>query len=251
MSLRPASLPSPSIEYSVITPIKNEQENLPRLLDEIRSVMADMGASWELICVDDGSTDGSYELLRQMQKNHPQLAVVKLDRNYGQSAALAAGWSQARGAWVITLDADLQNDPQDIRKLVALKSEFDLINGWRVNRQDSLQKRWISKIANRIRSRLCADNVRDTGCSLKLMKREGLGQIFWFRGAHRFLPALFKLYGYRVGEIPVHHRPRHKGQSNYHLFNRGLAPIMDMLAFIWLRRRHLNYKIESVHAPGP
>ena len=245
MNLRPIH----SIEYSVITPIKNESENLPRLLDEIRAVMTDIGAPWELICVDDGSTDDSYSLLLEKQKTHPQLAVIKLDHNYGQSAALAAGLSLARGRWVVTLDADLQNDPQDIRKLLALRSEFDLVNGWRIHRQDSLQKKWISKIANRVRSKLCDDNVKDTGCSLKLMKAEGLRHIFWFRGAHRFLPALFRLYGYKVGEIPVHHRPRHKGKSNYHLFNRGLAPIMDMLAFIWLRRRHLSYKIETVHAP--
>lgn len=238
------------VEYSVITPLKNERENLPALIDEIRAVMASLGATWELICVDDGSTDGSYELLQDMQSIHPQLSIVKLDRNYGQSAALAAGWSQAKGTWVITLDADLQNDPGDIRKMAPLRTQYDLVNGWRVNRKDTVQKRWISKIANFVRSKMCEDGVHDTGCSLKIMRREALNKIFWFRGAHRFLPALFRLYGYQVGEIPVHHRPRHKGTSHYHIFNRGLAPIVDMLAFIWLRRRHVSYKIEKVHDAG-
>lgn len=244
MTSRMASI----FEYSVITPVKNERENLPRLIDEIRAVMSTLGASWELICVDDGSTDGSYELLLEMSRIHPQLAIVKFDRNYGQSAALQAGWLEAKGKWVITLDADLQNDPDDIRHMAPLKADYDLINGWRIDRKDTFQKRWISKVANWIRSKMCEDGVKDTGCSLKIMRREGLTKIFWFKGAHRFLPALFGLYGYKVGEIPVRHRPRHKGQSHYSIFNRSIAPIVDMFAFIWLRRRHIRYKVESVHA---
>lgn len=242
------SIPA-QLEYSVIVPVKDEEGNLERLLDEIHSSMASLGETWEIVCIDDGSKDGSYLKLKELQKIHPQLRIVKMAFNVGQSAALKAGFELARGQWILTLDADLQNDPRDIVKLCAFKSKADLVCGWRKDRQDTFQKRFISKLANRIRSQLCVDGVHDTGCSLKLMRKEAVQKIFWFRGAHRFIPALFLLEGYRLTEVAVNHRARYTGTSHYHLFNRGLAPIVDMLAFIWLRRRKINYRVERIDEP--
>lgn len=238
------------LEYSVVIPQKNELGNLSQLLDEVHDSMASLSASWELIIIDDGSSDRSYEYLRKAQKSHKQLRVLKMDQNYGQSAALAAGFKAARGEFVITLDADLQNDPKDIARLASLKNSADIVVGWRRDRQDTWSKKIISKVANFVRSRLCDDGVHDTGCSLKLMRRKALLELFWFKGAHRFLPALFKLEGYQVAEIEVNHRERHAGKSHYHLFNRSLAPIVDMFAFVWLKRRKLKYRVECEHNNG-
>lgn len=233
-------------EYCVVVPIKNELGNLEKLVQEIHHCLSALHEPWQMLCIDDGSTDGSYEKLRELQGIYPELGLVKLQGNFGQSAAMKAGADLAKSRWVITIDADLQNDPHDIAKLCCLKNEADLICGWRKSRQDTWQKRWISKLSNWVRSRLCKDGIHDTGCSLKLMRVEGLRRIFWFRGCHRFLPALFKLYGFRVAEVPVHHRARFSGTSHYHLWNRGLAPIVDLLAFVWLRRRLLNYRVEKM-----
>lgn len=236
--------------YSVVIPLKNEEGNIEKLVDEVSQSMDALGKLWEFICIDDGSTDNSYNKLCKLRARCPQLRILRLKSNVGQSGALKAGFEHAKAPWIITLDADLQNDPSDISKLCQLEGSYDIICGYRQQRKDTWQKRIISRVANAIRNWLCHDGVQDTGCSLKLIRADALKRIFWFRGAHRFMPALFRLNGFTLAQVPVSHRSRFSGTSHYHIFNRGLAPITDMLAMIWLRRRHLRYEIsnEDPHA---
>jgi dolichol-phosphate mannosyltransferase len=233
------------LRYSVIVPLKNEEGNLEKLIQEIDQAMTAQGHPWELLCIDDGSTDKSVEILKQMQVHCLELKVFQLQSNVGQSSALQCGFDHALAPWIITLDADLQNDPADIKELCAFEDQYDLICGRRQKRQDSLQKRMISRIANRIRSFFCQDGIDDTGCSLKLIRTSALRKIFWFRGAHRFIPALFLLSGFTVYQTTVRHRNRYTGKSHYHLLNRGIGPIIDLLAMVWLKRRFSSYTLKS------
>lgn len=231
--------------YSIVVPIHNEEENLRELVEEVELVMGKMGQPWEMICVEDGSTDRSLSLLQQLSLEKAFLRILVFSRRFGQSAAMAAGFEAARGKVVITLDGDRQNDPQDIPKLTAALADCDLVVGWRKERKDTWKKRITSRFSNSIRSHLCQDHVHDTGCSLKAYRREALQKIKLYKGMHRFLPALFKIEGFTVKEVPVHHRNRVKGKTKYHLGNRFLAPILDMFVVMWMRRRALNYRIRE------
>ena len=231
---------------SIVIPLKDEALNLPTLLAEISDQMGTLDIPWELLAIDDGSTDQSVEVLKHLAQTYPQLRIFSMDVNRGQSAALHAGFQRAIGKWILTLDADLQNDPRDIPKLLAHKDHYALVCGYRARRRDSLSKRWISKCANAVRQGFGLDRVRDTGCSLKLLRASTAKALWMFRGAHRFLPALIALHGGKTFEIAVHHRPRTAGKSKYHLFNRGLAPIIDLLGTAWLARRRLKYQITEV-----
>lgn len=233
------------IFYSLIIPIKDEEENIKSLIAEVEPVMKKLGQPWELICIDDGSKDQSLLILQELCKTKTYLRVLTFTHNFGQSAAFAAGFEAARGEIVITLDGDGQNDPADIPKLTESMHECDLVVGWRVNRKDHFKKRVISKLSNWIRSRLCQDGMHDTGCSLKAYRREALRKIKMYKGMHRFLPALFKIEGYIVKEIPVNHRERSKGQTKYHFFNRSLGPILDMFVVRWMRSRALKHQIRE------
>jgi dolichol-phosphate mannosyltransferase len=233
------------IKYSVVIPIKNEEENVKDLIGEIEPVMEGLRQKWELICIDDGSTDRSLLILQDICKQKSYMRILSFSRNYGQSAAFAAGFKAAKGEIIITLDGDRQNDPADIPKLTAAVTDCDLVIGWRVNRKDTFQKRIISKISNWIRSRLCRDGIHDTGCSLKVYRKESLNQIKMYRGMHRFLPALFIIEGFRIKEIPVNHRERFKGATKYHFFNRSIGPIIDMFVVRWMRDRTLRPQIRE------
>lgn len=224
-------------------PLKNEAENIPLLLNEIQKVMETLKAPWEVICIDDGSTDETRKTLEEIKVQDPHLTIVAFDKNYGQSSAFDAGFKAARGTYVITLDGDGQNDPGDIPNLLALMKECDLVCGIRKKRKDTLMKRWISKIANKVRSSLCEDGVQDTGCSLKVYRREALNQIKLYNGMHRFLPALFKIEGFQVKEVPVNHRERVRGKSNYNFFNRSFNTIFDLFAVCWMKNRQLRYRL--------
>jgi len=230
--------------YSVIVPLKNEEENIEALVDELEPVMKGLGAPWELICIDDGSTDSTLDKLQSLKAVKPYLRILKFDRNYGQSSAFDAGFKNAQGEFVITLDGDRQNDPKDIPKLVAAAAHYDLVCGCRTKRKDSLSKRLTSFLANKVRSNLCKDGITDTGCSLKVYRADCLRQIKMFNGMHRFLPALFNNEGFRIHEIPVNHRPRTHGTTKYTFLNRSFNTIADMLAVRWMRNRYLGYKIE-------
>lgn len=233
-----------TIKYSIVIPLKNEEGNITDLINEIEPVMTTIGKPWELLCIDDGSTDKTLEILKTLAPLKPSLRVLVFDRNYGQSSAFDAGFKAARGEWVITLDGDRQNDPADIPQLIAASDNFDLICGYRHNRRDPWHKRITSRLANFVRSRFCHDNIRDTGCSLKLYRASCLRDIKMFKGMHRFLPALFQIEGYRVTEVPVNHRERVRGTTKYTFFNRSFNTIADMLAVRWMGKRHVNYHID-------
>jgi len=181
----------------------------------------------------------------KLAESRSYLRIITFDRNYGQSCAFDAGFKKARGEWVITLDGDRQNDPADIPKMLALAEQNDLVCGHRVNRRDPWHKKITSLSANFVRSRLCQDQIHDTGCSLKVYRTECLRHIKMFKGMHRFLPALFKIEGFRIAEVAVNHRERIKGQTKYTFFNRSFNTIADMLAVRWMRKRHINYRIDK------
>lgn len=233
------------MKYSVVIPLKNEEENVADLISELEPVMQSLNSPWELLCINDGSTDHTLDILSKLAKEKSFLRVLTFDRNYGQSCAFDAGFKKARGEWVITLDGDRQNDPADIPKLLALTRSCDLICGHRVNRQDPWHKKVTSRLANFVRSRFCRDEIQDTGCSLKVYRKECLNHIKMYKGMHRFLPALFKIEGFRIAEVPVNHRERVKGVTKYNFFNRSFNTIADMLAVRWMWKRHVNYRIDK------
>jgi len=225
---------------SVIVPVFNEEENISILQSELRAALD--GLDYEIVFVDDGSVDCTVERI----ETAPNVLLIRFEKNTGQSAALYAGLQAARGANAVLIDGDLQNDPADIPRLLAeIARGADLVCGYRINRQDTLVKRLTSWIANAVRSRFTKDGVRDTGCTLKAIRRECVSALVPFKGMHRFIPALIKGAGYRVVEIPVNHRPRRFGQSKYGLGNRALRATIDMFGVRWLLSRRLNYKIRG------
>jgi dolichol-phosphate mannosyltransferase len=223
---------------SVIVPLFNEEENVSILLSELRAALP--GIDHELIFVDDGSSDRTVERVASA----PDVRLVRFEKNAGQSAAIYAGLQAARGATAILIDGDLQNDPADIPRLLAeIKRGADLVCGYRQQRKDTLVKQITSWIANTVRSRFTRDGVRDTGCTLKAMRRECISALMPFQGMHRFIPALVKGAGYRLVEVPVNHRPRKFGRSKYGLSNRALRATIDMFGVRWLLSRRLDYKL--------
>jgi dolichol-phosphate mannosyltransferase len=226
--------------FSVIVPLYNEEANLPILQEELRGALS--GLDYEIIFVDDGSVDRTAERI----ETAPNIRLIRFEKNAGQSAAIYAGLTAARGAIMVVIDGDLQNDPADIPRLLAeIAHGADLVCGYRLKRRDTLVKRLTSRIANAVRSRYTKDGVRDTGCTLKAMRRECVSTLLPFKGMHRFIPALVKAAGYRLVEVPVNHRPRRFGQSKYGLGNRALRATIDMFGVRWLLSRRLNYKIRE------
>lgn len=229
-----------SPHVSVIVPVYNEEENVPILQAELRAALR--GIDHEFIFVDDGSADRTTERIEPA----PNLRVIRFEKNAGQSAAMYAGLKAARGAILVLIDGDLQNDPADIPKLVSEISQgADLVCGYRACRRDTRVKRITSRIANAVRSRYTKDGVRDTGCTLKAMRRECVSALVPFKGMHRFIPALVKDAGYRLVEIPVNHRPRRFGETKYGLGNRAVRATMDMFGVRWLLSRRLKYNIRE------
>ncbi len=207
-----------NVKYSVVIPIKNEEENIIPLIEELEPIMMALKDPWELITVDDGSTDSSLKILQQLKQDKRYLRILSFTNNFGQSSAFDAGFKIAQGQFIITLDGDRQNDPHDIPRMLEAIDDADLICGWRKDRKDPLLKKIISKFANCIRSRFCQDGMHDTGCSLKIFKTEALKKIKLYHGMHRFLPALLKIEGLKVEQLAVNHRERTGGHSKYHFF---------------------------------
>ncbi|HEV2852837.1 MAG TPA: glycosyltransferase family 2 protein [Thermoanaerobaculia bacterium] len=232
-------------EISVVIPVFNEEENLPVLAAEIRGALRGIGRPYEVIYVDDGSTDSSPEVLRALAREDPTVRIVRQRRNAGQSAALDAGFRFARGGIVVTLDADLQNDPADIPKLLEHMDAYDVVSGVRVNRQDTWARKVSSRIANRVRNRLTHDDVTDVGCTLRACRAEYLPRIPMFTGMHRFLPTLLKMAGARTTEIPVHHRPRLHGQPKYTIGNRLWRALADLFAVRWMQKRWIDRRLSE------
>jgi dolichol-phosphate mannosyltransferase len=225
---------------SVVVPLFNEEENVPILQSEIERSLD--GLDYEIVFVDDGSIDGTTASV----KIGDRVRLLRFVKNEGQSAAMLAGISAARGDCIVMLDGDLQNDPADIPRLVAeIENGADLVCGYRVRRADSLSKKITSRVANFVRSRFVGDGIRDTGCTLKAMRRECAVALVPFKGVHRFIPALVKNAGFKLTEIPVNHRARQFGVSKYGLGNRAMRATMDMFGVRWLQSRRVAYKLRE------
>jgi dolichol-phosphate mannosyltransferase len=232
--------PPADYKISVVVPIHNEYESLPHLVDAIATTLDTANIVYELICVDDGSTDGSTLLLKQLARSRRDLRAVILRRNYGQTAAMAAGFWHARGNAIVTLDGDLQNDPADIPMLLAkLEEGYDLVSGWRKQRQDAAITRLLpSKIANWLIGKVTGVKIHDYGCSLKAYRAEVVADMNLYGELHRFLPALAFIEGARITELPVRHHARQYGKSKYGL-DRTFRVIMDLLT-VWFMRKFLT-----------
>ena len=234
-----------AVELSVVLPAYNEAESLPVIWAELAAILDGMARPAEVIFVDDGSTDGTPELVRHFRAADPRVRLVRLASNAGLSAALDAGFRHVRGRIVATMDSDLQNDPRDIPRMLAALEGYDAVTGWRQQREDRWLKRVSSKVANHVRNAITREDVRDSACTLRVIRGGCLQRLVRFRGFHRFVPTLLRLAGYRVLELPVHHRARRYGKSHYGLRNRALVTFEDLLAVRWMQSRWLRYEAKE------
>jgi glycosyltransferase involved in cell wall biosynthesis len=237
-------------DLSIVIPVYNEEECLPLLEQDLARAMRDYPHPWEAILVDDGSTDGTPRAMAEICRRDPHVRAIRFRDNRGQSAAMAAGFRAARGGVVVTLDADLQNDPADIHKLLPHMREVDCVCGWREKRRDTWFRKVQSRIANGIRNRLSGETITDTGCSLKAYRADLLRRIYLFRGAHRFLPTLLRMEGATVMEVPVNHRPRAAGVAKWGMWNRVFRATYDLFGIRWMKSRVLGYEIEREFGRG-
>jgi len=198
------------------------------------------------IIVDDGSTDATWDHMKQAQKRFPEIRLLRFEKNAGQSAAFYAGFQKARGKWIITMDGDLQNDPSDIPRLLQAVHGHDAVLGYRENRQDHLLRKLSSRVANNFRRRFTRDRARDTGCSLKLFKKEFVHKIPPFKGMHRFYATLLQWEDLEIVEIAVNHRVRQKGHSKYNIRNRVFVSLTDLMAICWMRKRKTPLRINTI-----
>lgn len=223
------------VDLSVVLPVYNEVENLQLLHEKLEAALLGLGKRYEIIYIDDGSKDGSYQILQELYQQHPRVWVIRFRRNFGQTAAFSAGFDLARGDVVITLDADLQNDPNDIGLLLEKMDEgYDVVSGWRIRRKDKyLTRRLPSQIANGLISRVTGVRLHDYGCSLKAYRREVVKNIHLYGEMHRFIPALASWIGVEVAEVPVNHMPRQFGRSKYGI-GRTIRVILDLFTVKFL-----------------
>ena len=228
---------------SIVVPVFDERDNVEPLHAELQAAVDGVKGGVEFVYVDDGSRDGSAERLAAVAARDDRVRVLTLERNSGQSAALEAGFRAVRGAVTATLDADLQNDPADLPRLLEHLDDADVVNGVRVERRDSFVRRLSSRIGNGFRNRLTGESVTDVGCSLRVMRTEYLRRVKLLRGMHRFLPTLLRMEGYQVVEVPVSHRPRRHGSSKYGVCNRIVRAFTDLMAIRWMKRRQLDYEV--------
>lgn len=236
-----------SVELSLIVPVYNEEENLQTLFTEIFTVMSHLARPWEVIFVDDGSSDTSLDVIKKLASQCDAVRYLSFAKNCGQSAAFGAGFAYAQGQYCITMDADLQNDPADIPAMlnVVKNTSCQMVIGWRAKRQDSFAKRCASKIANYVRNLISNETVKDTGCSLKIMQTDLARRLPVYTGMHRFLPTLMKMEGARVEEMKVNHRQRLYGESKYGTFARAKTAFFDLLAVRWMQKRHITIDIKD------
>ena len=240
-------------DLSIVIPVYNEEESLPVLWSEIRDALAPTGLDYETIFVDDGSRDRSAEIVRAYRDEDKRVRLVRLKANAGETAATDAGFKTARGRYVVTMDADLQNDPRDIPGMLKHLDQWDAVTGWRVNRAagDSVVRRVSSRVANRVRNALSDETIQDSGCTFRAFRRECLRDLVLYRGFHRFIPTLLRMRGFRVLEVPVNHRPRRFGRSNYGISNRAFRAFVDLLVVRWMKERLLRYEVaEDLGGPG-
>jgi len=235
---------------SIVLPAHNEEDNIAPLVQGLSELRSEIGGSWGLECifVDDGSTDRTRSMILEARRRLPELKIrlIALDKRWGLTAALDAGFRVSRGSVVATMDTDLQNDPRDLPELLSHIEEADVVAGVRVSRKDPFVKKLSSKIANAIRNFATNEDIVDTGCSLKVFRKEYINRVKLFSGLHRFLPTILKMEGARVLQVPVSHRCRLHGSSKYHLTNRLVGPLVDLLAVRWMQKRHLSYHWEEI-----
>lgn len=239
---------APSLELSIVIPLYNEQDNLERLYQALLATLEQMPKSWEIIFIDDASTDASISVLRELHERDARVRVIRFRRNYGQTAGLSAGFDYARGSVIITMDADLQNDPTDIPMVLSRlhEGDYDIVSGWRVDRQDNKWVRTLpSHIANWLISRVTGVHLHDYGCALKAYRSEVVRNLHLYGELHRFVPALASWMGVRILEVPVKHHPRTAGKSKYNL-TRTSRVILDLLTVSFL----LNYSAKPMHIFG-
>jgi glycosyltransferase involved in cell wall biosynthesis len=232
-------------DLSVVIPVYNEEENLPPLWAELREVLESLALDFEVVFVDDGSRDRSAELIRGFRERDRRVRLVRLKANAGETAATDAGFRAVRGRWVVTMDADLQNDPHDIPAMLGHLDQWDAVTGWRVDRGegDDVVRRVSSRVANRVRNWISEESIQDSGCTFRAFRRDCLRGLVLYRGFHRFIPTLLKMRGYRVLEVPVRNRPRRFGRSKYGVMNRLFVATADLLVVRWMKNRFLRYEV--------
>ena len=233
---------------SLVIPCFNEQESVPTLLQRVEESLSRIGKPFEVLIIDDGSTDQSPRLLAQAMATRPWLRILRMKKNGGQSAAFEAGFEAARGEIIATIDADLQNDPEEIPRLLPLLEGYDMITGWRKERQDTAFRRWQSRQANRIRNWITGETVQDSASSLKIYRSHAIKGLKLFRGAHRYFPTLVKLRGYTAREEPVKHSQRFAGTAKYGFANRAFVGIVDLFGVRWMKKRYLRYEVSEIQS---
>ncbi len=233
------------MNLSVIIPIYNEASSIPELIERIVSSCQEF-TPYEIICIDDGSTDGTYHALMREKEIYEFLKIIRLRKNCGKSDALDAGFREAKGKFVVTLDADLQDHPEEIPHLLEAIEGYDVAIGWRHLRQDSILKKIASFLANRIRVFLLDDRSHDSACALKAFRDYTLKDLTMYKGMHRFFPALMRMKGFKEIEVKVSHSKRVYGESKYGTFSWGPKTFLDLLAVLWIRRRRMTYEIEEI-----
>ncbi len=231
---------------SLVVPAYNEQESIPTLLERSSAALAMIQRPFEIVIVDDGSTDSTPRLLDEAMRRHSWLRVLRLRANRGQSAAFDAGFKAARGDIIATIDADLQNDPEEIPRLLPMLEGYDMITGWRKDRHDTGFRRWQTRIANRVRNWISDENIQDSASSLKIYRRHCLVGLQLYNGMHRFFPTLVKMRGFKVLEVPVKHSPRFAGTAKYGFRNRAWRAFVDLLAVRWMKSRYLRYEVDEI-----
>lgn len=235
-----------SVELSLVIPCHNEESNLQPLMASIHSALDPLGLEYEVVITDDYSTDNSWRVLKQLAASDPRLRIQRFEFNCGESAASWAGMQASRGRYIATLDADLQNDPKDLPAMLRALKSADCVCGTRVTTR-SKGDNWIriasSHIANAVRNKLSDENISDAGCTYRVFKRECIAHVTFFNGAHRFLPTLIKMEGFRVVEVPVSTNPRLSGSSHYGVWNRLFKSFRDLLGVRWMKSRQLRYEI--------
>ena len=231
---------------SLVIPCYDEQDNLRPLVAAIRAAVDPLKLAYEIIFTDDASKDKSWEILKELAASDPRIRALRFAFNSGQSAALWAGMKAARGQYLVTLDADLQNDPKDLPKFLEPLKQFDCVCGTRVEARgqgDNFIRVASSRIANWVRNKVSGESISDAGCCYRAFKRECIDNLKFFKGMHRFLPTLFKIEGFTVTEIAVSHNPRTAGQTHYGVWNRLFASSYDLLAVRWMKKRMFRYQV--------
>lgn len=233
------------MEISVVIPVYNELENIMPMVERIEISLNKTFKEYEIIFVNDASNDGSYELLEKLKIENPHVVPYHFEKNSGQSAGIDCGFKKSKGNLVVMMDGDLQTDPEDIHELLKYVPEYDMVNGKRATREDGFKRKLASKLGNGFRNLVTNDNIEDTGCPLKLFKREVAKSYEMFNGMHRFLPTLARYRGYKVIEVPVRHYDRLYGVSKYKVFGRALKAFTDCFAVRWMGKKMLNYSVKG------